>query len=96
MQAFLRYLIIFPTGLPKKYLENEYLTADSAILTNSSDSGSDPLLLLSPAAQHRETWLEEKQWATQLHQVHITVSIYITLWYSVSTQKTRQQVSSLL
>ena len=45
---FLQYLITFPinwgwTRLPKKYLENEYLTADSAIFTHSSDSGSDPL-----------------------------------------------------
>ena len=27
--------------LPKKYLENEYLTADSAVLTNPSDGSSD-------------------------------------------------------
>ena len=30
------------TKLPKKYLENEYLTADSAILTDPSDAGSSP------------------------------------------------------
>jgi len=29
------------TSLPREYLENEYLTADSAILTNPSNGGSD-------------------------------------------------------
>ena len=37
------------TNLPKKYLKNEYLTANSALLTNPSNGSSDPSFSSSPA-----------------------------------------------
>ena len=38
--------------LPKEYLENEYLTADLAILTNPSNGGSNLPESSSPAPEH--------------------------------------------
>ena len=45
MQAFFAIFNHFPrwgwTSLPKKYLDNEYPTADSAALINPSNGGND-------------------------------------------------------
>ena len=67
------------TSLPKKYLENEYLTADSAILTNPSDGGSDsPTSTVSSSpAQGDLDGGETMGYTDELpqHQVSITGSI---------------------
>ena len=88
MQAFSVVFNHFPnwrwTSLPKKYLENEYLTADSAILTNPSDSGSDPptSTVSSSPAEGGETMGYTAE--LPLHQVSITISIYFYAYrYSI-------------
>ena len=67
------------TSLPNKYLENEYLPADLAILTNPSDGGSNPptCTVSNSPAQGDLDGEETMSYTVELpqHQVSITGNI---------------------
>ena len=70
-------------SLPTTYLENEYLTADSAVLTNPSDGVSHSTVSSSPAQGDLDGGETEK-YIDDLprHQVSIMTVLELLIYYA--------------